>query len=285
VFLIKQGHATFDSVAVSFLLSILITLIRIRFDISKNQDAIAEYLGISKLLNKDQELRRLFYKLSEDYIAATSAKQDKLFIAETKATFDKALMVIADLAKGKYYAETEEKRFDLIRSKIRDPKVKSIKAITVLSKGNPKWWFGEAGRGYVEEQKKAIDRGATVTRIFIEPADPRPELNLNAIILLQKDAKIEVLTVPEEILTPGLCANILICNDKWVTETYIDGSGHHRGGWVSTDSTKVSLAVQKFNDLLEIAIGDGALRRTTQVSYSRESPDRYPEELTVNRED
>jgi hypothetical protein len=251
VLLHKSGVSAVDSTVIALLGSTLTALFGIFIDTRMNQDKTMDALGISRHFNRDDNLRDNIYHLTNNYASITSRPREELFVREAERTITNCVGVIDGLAKGRFDAKTEGKRFRFVLAKTNDPAVKSFKIVTWLSKSEPGWWEGPHGKQYIEDQRKAILRGAEITRILIIPENP-PE-DLERLISAQKDAGIEVIQVPEQGLAEDLCVNMVICDDTWYTEAKYHPSGRHRGGPVSADNSDVFSAREKWDDLMDIA--------------------------------
>jgi len=269
--LLALKFSSLESIAISLLLGVLIALIKIKADVSKNHDEAIEAIGISKGLNADEKFRKAIYDLANKYIEIKTAKpQECLLTEEAQKAVDDCVAAMAELANGRMLIDEEHRR-QILMCRIVSECTESVNAVTYLSAGHDGWWSGALGRKYFQEQKKAIkERGVSVTRIFI--VSDQETQNLRDRFTSQIDIGVKVRVAEQPQLPKTLLRNFLICDDKWVIDSRLDPKGSNDGGSISKVAAKIHSARDKWAGLMGLSEPITNVNEYTNPNASTQTP-------------
>ncbi len=250
--LLVLKFSSLESIAISLLLGVLIALIKIKADVSKNHDESIEAIGISNGLNADGNFRKAIYKLANDYIEIKTAKpQEHLLTEEAQKAVDNCVAAVAELANGRMSIDEEHRR-QILMCRIVGECTESVNAVTYLSAGHDGWWSGALGQKYFREQEKAInERGVKITRIFI--VSDQETQNLRERFTSQTNIGVDVRVAEQPQLPKTLLRNFLICDDKWVICSQLDPKGSNDGGSISKIAAEIHSARDKWAGLMGLS--------------------------------
>jgi hypothetical protein len=269
--LLALKFSSLESISISLLLGVLIALIKIKADVSKNHDESIEAIGISKGLNADEKFRKAIYDLANKYIEIKTAKpQECLLTEEAQKAVDDCVAAMAELANGRISIDEEHRR-QILMCRIVSECTESVNAVTYLSAGHDGWWSGALGRKYFQEQEKAIkERGVKITRIFI--VSDQETQNLRDRFTSQINIGVNVRVAERPQLPKPLLRNFLICDDKWVIDSRLDPKGSNDGGSVSKVAAEIHSARDKWAGLMGLSEPIVEVNEYTNPHASTQTP-------------
>ena len=164
--IIKKGQFNFEtdymtiafgassSIVIALLIIILSQLIELKNDFEENRE-----------FPRDKELSDLINPFISSFLKIKDSN-DKLFENRLDELANIFKIYFSDLKNGHIVLEEterwEEFTLNMIRSLKADDECKATSLVYT-----PGWWESEFGEKYFEENKKAIERGAKITRIFL----------------------------------------------------------------------------------------------------------------------
>lgn len=101
---------------------------------------------------------------------------------------------------------------------------KRMRAVTNVAAFGPGWWQSPIGRSYWQANVAAIDRGVTITRIFITDDATDPEFT--ALRGMQTAAGVRTLVVDRASAGPDLLVNLVIWDERHAWQSEMDPFGN-----------------------------------------------------------
>jgi hypothetical protein len=245
VILYITGSGTIPSMTVGLLGSILTVLITVRLDLQKTETKLLHALGFSQELYEDDWLHHILRQIAQNYFVIKSDAQVRpVYIEQLQMALQTCYRAIDELAKGIIFIENEEERIRLMIEAVREAK-KSVKAVSHI---NIIWWVGELGVKFLEENRRAVERGVRVERVFITSE----EMNAELLDLINKQLEfgVKVYVASEKNVPRSIRQNLVICDDVLITEPRFNLEGTTQGGIISTAEYDVSRVRKMWDRLL-----------------------------------
>lgn len=214
-----------SSFIVSLVVSILLLLVEMRFQVASTRHDLATYAHFDEKAMGDGELRIYMHDILDGY-AGIAKSGDPVFLRRAKKVLAACSSEVGNLREG-YYEDRAEEVMESILGIMKDTKT-SLAATSVVKVAD--YWSGGSGKEWVEANFAAVRRGVKITRIFIlENIDSLDEEGRTQ-IQNQADGGIDVRIALSGRLDAHLIIDMGLFDDKYLfVSDFLAGVGGLQG--------------------------------------------------------
>lgn len=151
-----------SSFIVSLVVSILLLLVEMRFQVASTRHDLATYAHFDEKSMGDPKLRTFMHDVLDGYTGIANTG-DVVFLRRAQKVMEECSAEMSNMREG-FCEDHAEEVVDLLLNIIQETK-KTVCATSVVKMAD--YWGGGSGKEWVEANFTAIRRGVKITRIFI----------------------------------------------------------------------------------------------------------------------
>lgn len=257
ILILVQIDATL-SVILGLLLAVLTQLFDLQLRHAASEERLLKANSLSQSLYRDELLLRYIQQIVSDYYLVKNGWFG-LFMLRGKAAIEECHAVLHRMAEGEMEVPRKS-AFTFSYEGIKSAE-KSLKALTI---DNLSYWNSHESDKFLKTNAELIQRGVSITRVFVIPKDKIRE-NIN---MLQRHTQIgiEVYVVFAEELFKEQSEGFNIMDDRVVTHFQRLGDGRVRERSISINPVEVEKMIKRFDIVMRYA------RKIDEILAKQNSP-------------
>ena len=244
VLLIIVGIDKPGSILIGLATTIIAILLDVLRQLRESEKKLLSASGLSQDLLRNRELFAAVSSMTTDYLRVLSAgHRYSVFPDRARRTLSGCKDTLHNLVEGHMTVPPlSEYSFGL---KNLNEVTERVKATSYVDA--ERFWNSVAGEEYFKANVALAKRGVPITRIFIGDRDTLSRFTM--IMLRHRNAGMKVLVAPTEELSPDMCEDYLIADDRLVVYLELTLDGMPRSERITINDQEVDRAIAKFDRL------------------------------------